>query len=265
MPVRKAPRRQAKSEITAVTLPPVKTTTEKDKPKKPKETKKNVKKPAPNANVSTQGLPPLSNASTEVEVTSTGEKIPTSLSPGTVTVVGGDQIQSQPGGRIGEALITVPGLYLSGSADDSNFPGGASGQINLNGVSGPNRTIILIDGIPFNPPTGTSVDYSQLPTFGVDRIEVLPGPYSALYGSQALGGVINIITKEPTKEEFQGEVSAGRSAYGSDIDKVNLAYRNVTSYGLGYTIDFGYSGSTGFHDTPATVSANPFYTGPAPH
>ena len=122
----------------------------------------------------------------------------------------------------------------------------------------------MIDGIPFNPPTGTSVDYSQLPTFGVDRIEVLPGPYSALYGSQALGGVINIITKEPTKEEFQGEVSAGRSAYGSDIDKVNLAYRNVTSYGLGYTIDFGYSGSTGFHDTPATVSANPFYTGPAP-
>jgi iron complex outermembrane recepter protein len=203
----------------------------------------------------------------QIEVTATGEKTPLSQSPATVTVVGGDQIQAQPGGRLGDALITVPGLYLSGNAVDGVAPIGASGQINLNGVAGPNRTIILIDGIPFNSPLGTSVDYSQLPTFGVDRIEVLPGPYSALYGSQALGGVINIVTKEPTKREFESDVSLGygTSAGGSfGTDKVNLAYRDVISPGLGVAFDLSYSGSTGYHDTPATAFANPFYFGPAP-
>lgn len=184
-----------------------------------------------------------------MEVTATGVETPVTQSPATVSVVSGQQIQDQVPGRIGDALLTVPGLYMSGSAFDGTFPSATSGQISLNGVSGPQRTILMIDGVPFNSPLGTDVDFSQLPTFGVDRIEVMPGPYSALYGSQALGGVINIITKEPTKREFEGEATLGDGS--SETGKVNLAYRDVLSPQLAYALDFSYSGNTGFRDTPA--------------
>ena len=68
---------------------------------------------------------------------------------------------------------------MNGSAFDGNMPLGSVGTINMRGIPGAQRTLILVDGIPFNSPLAGQIDYSQLPTFGIDRIEVVPGPYSA--------------------------------------------------------------------------------------
>lgn len=184
-----------------------------------------------------------------ITVTATGSNVPQSQSPASVSVVTGSQIESQVPGRIGEALLTVPGVYINGSAFDGNVPLGSVGTINMRGIPGAQRTLVLVDGVPFNSPLAGQIDYSQLPSFGLDRIEVVPGPYSALYGSQALGGVINIISKEPTRREFEATGSFGGDS--PTTGRGSLSYRDVTSSGLGIAFDFSAAQSSGFADTAA--------------
>ncbi|MGO9171204.1 MAG: TonB-dependent receptor [Rhodomicrobium sp.] len=195
-----------------------------------------------------------------ITVTATGSNVPQSQSPASVSVVTGSQIESQVPGRIGDALLTVPGLYMNGSAFDGNMPLGSVGTINMRGVPGAQRTLILVDGVPFNSPLAGQIDYSQLPTFGIDRIEVVPGPYSALYGSQALGGVINIISQEPTRREFEATGSFGGD--NPTTGRGSISYRDVTGGGLGIALDFSGAQSTGFKDTAAIAypsSSNPCF------
>jgi outer membrane cobalamin receptor len=104
--------------------------------------------------------------------------------------------------------------------------------------SDPNFTAVLIDGIKVNDPTnshGGSFDFSTLSTDNIERIEVVRGPLSAVYGSDALGGVINIITRRGTEgPNGSVEVSAGR--FG--------AYRTLLqANGTLSVMDYAVSGS----------------------
>jgi iron complex outermembrane recepter protein len=67
------------------------------------------------------------------------------------------------------------------------------------GPSGQSRTLVMLDGIPFNDPFGGWVYWTRVPLDSVDRIEITDGPTSSLYGNYAMGGVINIITNRPTR------------------------------------------------------------------
>jgi len=109
-----------------------------------------------------------------------------------ISVVDGQTItQSNPGSLV-DALRSVPGLDIS----ESGGPGRAT-SVRLRGAN-PGQTLVLIDGIRANDPTapGADFDFSMVPVGTIDHIEVLRGPQSALYGSDAIGGVINIITKK---------------------------------------------------------------------
>jgi outer membrane receptor for ferrienterochelin and colicin len=66
------------------------------------------------------------------------------------------------------------------------------------------RTLVLIDGVPKNKMSGGFVNWSMINSDEVERIEITKGPVSALYGNNAMSGVINIITKEPEKD-FEGK------------------------------------------------------------
>ena len=74
------------------------------------------------------------------------------------------------------------------------------------------RTLILIDGLPINDTWSGQVAWSQIAKEDVARVEVIRGPASALYGGSALGGVINIITKNPVKKPIGFKAKA---EYGS--------------------------------------------------
>ncbi len=98
-----------------------------------------------------------------------------------------------------DALADVPGVSIS---QNGSFGGTAS--VSIRG-SGSNNTVILVDGVQLNDPSspGNGYNFAGLDPHNIERIEILRGPQSVLYGSDAIGGVINVITKTGT-EGFGG-------------------------------------------------------------
>ncbi len=109
-----------------------------------------------------------------------------------ISVVDGQTLtQSNPGSLV-DALRSVPGLDIT----ETGGPGRAT-SVRLRGANS-GQTLVLIDGVRANDPTapGADFDFSMFPAGTIERVEVLRGPQSALYGSDAIGGVINLITKK---------------------------------------------------------------------
>jgi len=190
----------------------------------------------------------------EITVTATRDEVPQNRAPAAVTVIKRDKLENGVQGRIGEALSDVPGVYMRGSAFDGNRPGNSVGTINMRGIPGAARTLFLVDGIPFNSPLAGTVDYSLLPLIGLDRIEVVPGPFSSLYGSQALGGVINLITAPPTKREYSASVAYG--AGSAQSERVTGSFRDHFDNGVGIAVYGAFTNSSGFRDETATTTSS---------
>ena len=100
-----------------------------------------------------------------------------------------------------DAVATAPGVTIN-----QNGAFGGSANVRIRGASS-DQTLVLIDGVPVSDPTGTGGGYNfaYLDTDNIERIEVLKGPQSTLWGSDAIGGVVSITTKRPT-EGFSGSV-----------------------------------------------------------
>lgn len=129
----------------------------------------------------------------ELQITITANRSETSIqrTGSAITVISADEIRKSNPGSLAEALRSVPGLDLT----ETGGPGGST-AVRLRGANA-GQTLVLIDGMRVNDPSGSSgeFDFAALAPGLIDRIEVLRGPQSALYGSDAIGGVINIITK----------------------------------------------------------------------
>ena len=140
-------------------------------------------------------------------VSVTANTTPTDLSKvgSAVTVISGEELQRQQIRFVPDALRQVPGLAVSRSG-----PVGKQTQVRMRG-SEANQTLVIIDGVVVNDPAaGSEYDLTNLLTDDVDRIEVLRGPQSALYGSDAVGGVINIVTKKGSgKPRFSTRIEGG--------------------------------------------------------
>ncbi|MCL4765985.1 MAG: TonB-dependent receptor [Hyphomicrobiaceae bacterium] len=106
-----------------------------------------------------------------------------------VTVVTGEDLQRQQVRHAADALRSLPGVSVSRTGS----PAGLT-QVRLRGAEA-NHTLVLIDGVEANAGSDGTFDFSDLLTEDIERIEVIRGPQSALYGSNAVGGVINVITK----------------------------------------------------------------------
>lgn len=108
--------------------------------------------------------------------------------PATVTVIGREEIEARQATSVAELLRTVPGVSVSRSGS----PGKAT-SVFVRGANS-NHTLVLWNGVRLNDPFFGGFDWAHLPTEGVSRVEVARGPFSALYGSQALGGVVQVLT-----------------------------------------------------------------------
>jgi vitamin B12 transporter len=123
-----------------------------------------------------------------VVVTATRSPLAAARVPASVSVVTGDQLRRQGVTTVADALRQVPGL----SVTETGSYGGATSLFVRGGES--KFTKVLVDGVPVND-AGGAFDFSSLTTDNVERIEVVRGPASVLYGSDAVAGVVQIFTR----------------------------------------------------------------------
>ncbi len=129
----------------------------------------------------------------EVVITGTLKEVQRLESPVPVEVYSPAFFQKNPTPNIYEALQNVNGVRPQLNCQVCN-----TGDIHINGLEGP-YTMVLIDGMPIVSSLATVYGLSGIPNSLVQRMEVVKGPASSLYGSEAIGGLINIITKDPSQ------------------------------------------------------------------
>lgn len=185
--------------------------------------------------------PPTPPEITErVTVTATGEARLLSDAPVPVRLIDEETVRRSPAGDVAELLSRAPGIPVMSQGVDQR--GGASG-ISLQGLPA-GRTLVLVDGRPVAGDTGGIVDLGQFPAAMLERIEIVEGPMSALYGSDALGGVINLITRQPRGgASFGGRLQAATdrtvdiNLHGEASDPSGLAATATVSWKRAEFID----------------------------
>ncbi|MDR7208899.1 TonB-dependent receptor [Flavobacterium piscis] len=162
-------------------------------------------------NLKTQKL----NEVTVVTATRT-ERIVSSL-PLPVVIITSETIIKSGVTRLNEILNEQTGIILI--PDESGFEG-----IQMQGLDAA-YTMILIDGVPLVGRSAGVLDLSRVSVGNIERIEIVKGASSALYGSEAMGGVINVITKRPVKDVFSGNLSYRYGTFNTNDINTNLLWK----------------------------------------
>ncbi len=137
-------------------------------------------------------------------------------------------------------------MFISALGDER--PSNYQNQITLRGIPGYYRTGVLVDGIQINNAFSGGVNLSLVPVDDIKQIEVVPGPFSSLYGGAGMAGVINIITKAPEKRDVfaKGQVAT------NNFRSVDLGSRDKLANGGGVSVSYGHKQSDGYVDTYVT-------------
>ncbi len=128
--------------------------------------------------------------------------------PASVTVMDSEEIRRSPAVVADDVLRQIPTFSLFRRTSSlSSHP--TSQGVSLRGIgpSGTSRTLVLIDDVPFNDPFGGWVYWTRVPLMSVDRMELVDGSTSSLYGNYAMGGVINIVTRQPDAQNGRDQAA----------------------------------------------------------
>lgn len=133
----------------------------------------------------------LSDDLDEIVITGTMKEVKKSDSPVPIEIYTSKYFKKNPTPSLFDALQLINGVQPQLNCNVCN-----TGDIHINGMEGP-YTMILIDGMPIVSSLSTVYGLSGIPNSLIERIEVVKGPASSLYGTEAMGGIINVITKSP--------------------------------------------------------------------
>jgi outer membrane receptor for ferrienterochelin and colicins len=186
--------------------------------------------------------PPAKDGDT---VVITGTRTPERSQRSTVKtdVITREEAERRGATNVADALASQPGLVVNPGS--YGFLGGVS-ALQIQGFDR-DRVLILEDGERVIGDVGGAIDLSAIPTGDIDRLEVVSGPTSALYGSAAIGGVVNIITAPPRKEGPTGRLRLeGRSLNGVVLQG-NAAYRRGAPWAA---LDFNLTRMDGIERPP---------------
>ena len=166
------------------------------------------------------------------EVTVTADRVaePVNSTGSSVTVIPASRLAQWGPQGITEVLRDVAGVEVTQTSGP-----GTTTEVRLRGAA-PGQSLVMIDGVPVGNVAGTdgSLDFGNLTAIDIERIEILRGPQSALYGSDAMSGVINIITKKgkPGKPQTSATLEAG--SYGTITARASVSgATNDWTYSLG--------------------------------
>ena len=172
-----------------------------------------------------------------VTITATrGKSLATEI-PASVDVITSEMIELQNPDNIAEAIEAVQGVNIR----DYGGLGGLK-TISIRGSTS-SQVLVMLDGQKINNAQSSQVDLSTISVEGIEKIEVVRGGNSAIYGASAVGGVINIITKKHNRVEgFNGNISAMQGSFDSHSYEANVDYR---SYGNSGSITLKTTSSEG--------------------
>jgi outer membrane cobalamin receptor len=148
-----------------------------------------------------------------VQVTSTRSDVPATDPTVAAAVFPASELMTSAQLSIDDALKMVPGFTLFPSSRVAN-PTTQTVMMRGLGGSGVNRSLVLADGVPLNDAFGGWVYWDKVPQAAIDRVEVVRGGGSNLYGADAVGGVIQILTLEPTRTMARAVLEGGNLETG---------------------------------------------------
>jgi len=156
-------------------------------------------------------------------------------SPWSVTVLTEEDLEATGASSLGEALRQVVGADIKSAGY-----GGAVRTLRMRGGNA-EAVLILVDGMRVSSTLLGQADLTDIPVGDIERVEIVRGASSAIFGSDAVGGVVNIITKGPS-DEGRSQVEAGYGAYG----RVGLGFSTRGKLGFGYSFNALYDRGDGF-------------------
>ncbi len=156
-----------------------------------------------------------------------------------VSIITRKDIEQYQATSLPDVLRRLPGITLSNSGG-----AGKATSVFIRGTHS-SHVLVLVDGIKMGSATTGSVAFEDLPLDQVERIEVVRGPRSSLYGSEAIGGVIQIFTRKGGNG-FQPEVSVSAGSHNTQKANVNLAGGDATTW---YNVNAGTEKTDGFNAT----------------
>lgn len=173
----------------------------------------------------------------EIVVTATRTAKSIADAPASVSVVTHEDIENRNIQSADTALNLIPGVFNKRSKDLDT-----TASVTLHGIPDQKRTLVLIDGQPVNGGYSGDVNWNGVDPDSIERIEVAKGPFSSLYGGNAMGGVINVITRMPEKREV-----VVKGGYGSDDFWTTYgSYGDRISDKLSIFASYGYKASDGY-------------------
>jgi iron complex outermembrane receptor protein len=190
----------------------------------------------------------------EVVVTATRDTQEIRKAPSSVTVITAEEINDSGATTVVDVLDKLESIQFRTSSGNAS-----QAYIDMRGIGGDNpfgKTLILLDGRRLNKPDMSSIIWMQIPVNTIEKIEIVRGPGSVLYGDAAIGGVINIITKKGKgKPTFNASVLGGsyglnneRVGVSGATDKWTYALTGENNFNSGYRDRSKYSSQGGGFD-----------------
>ena len=197
-----------------------------------------------------------------VVVTAARSEQPLAETPASITVIDRETLERRQALIVADELARTPGVAVNRNGG----PGGVT-SVRIRGAES-DHTVVLIDGVKLNDPAsvGGGFDFATLLTGEVERIEVLRGPQSVLYGSQAIGGVVNVLTGHPEGRSTRLSVEGGSretgyirgsTAFGTERVRIRLGAGAFTTEGVSaFNEDRGGQEPDGFRQTHVSARAD---------
>jgi len=193
----------------------------------------------------------------EIVVSATRTEMDADLAPGSVSVITKEEIGARNIKTVDEAINLTSGVAVTRSKGLMD----THATVQMRGFKGQNRTLVLLDGVVLNDSYSGGILWPAISPENLERIEVVKGPSSNLYGGYAMGGVINLITRMPERREVVIKGGYGGGLGGSDAmeatRKVFVSYGDRVSDRFSYYFSNDYLSTDGYSSADVTSSSPP--------